>query len=68
MKTMDCPKCGEEQAERIYESVDTGVGAQEFTTGCACPKCEEEFHVCPHCGNWEGVTPHAAFCCEAPGN
>ena len=47
-----CPKCNQQTFKVIKDSVDIGVGEQEFIIGGECSHCGN-LEFCSNCGAWE---------------
>ena len=55
-----CPKCQQDTAEILIESVDIGVGVQEHIIGAECRTCGQ-MAPCNTCGYWD-FQGHAKWC------
>lgn len=49
---MDCPKCKDPRAEKLFDEVDIGVGTQRHVFGVECPACGM-IGLCSTCGAWD---------------
>jgi hypothetical protein len=58
---MQCPTCGNKDAEELADEVDIGVGVQKHVYGCNCPDCGQ-LACCSTCGYWDGK--HSTWCLE----